>query len=90
MTIILLKELEYTKQVMHNAIAHHPLTDAQPVPEQQPPASFPPRLYTEHDVLWYGRSLWPVWVTVLAVSPPSFLCPPASSLVGWGEKLKSP
>ena len=25
------------KQVMHNAIAHHPLTDAQPNPEQSGP-----------------------------------------------------
>ena len=71
-------------------IAHHPPTDAQPVPEHLPPASSPPSLYTEHDVIWYGIFLWPVWVTVLAVSPPSFLCPPAYSLVGWGEKLKSP
>ena len=30
----LIKELEYTKQVMHNAIAHHLLTDAHLVPEQ--------------------------------------------------------
>ena len=37
MTIII-KELEYTKQVMHNAIAHHLLpTDSQLVPEQQSP-----------------------------------------------------
>ena len=34
MTIII-KGLEYTKQVMCNAIAHHLLTDAQLVPEQQ-------------------------------------------------------
>ena len=32
MTIVILKELDYTKQVMHNAIAHHSLTDAQLVP----------------------------------------------------------
>ena len=31
---MLIKELEYTKQVMHNAIAHHLLTDAQLVPKQ--------------------------------------------------------
>ena len=35
MTIIILKELDHTKQVTHNAIAHHLLTDAQPVPKQQ-------------------------------------------------------
>ena len=46
MTIIILKELEYTKQVMHNAIAHDSLTDAQLVPEQQftPPGQLP-RVY---------------------------------------------
>ena len=38
MTIV--KELNYTKQVVHNAIAHHSLTDAQLVPE---PRSTPPR-----------------------------------------------
>lgn len=26
---------QYTKSVMHSAISHHPLTDAQPVPKQQ-------------------------------------------------------
>ena len=31
-------------QMMHNAIAHHPVTDAQPIPEQQlcPPSQQPP------------------------------------------------
>lgn len=28
---------EYTKQVMYNAVAHHPHTDAQLIPEQHPP-----------------------------------------------------
>jgi len=28
--------IEYTKRVMHSAIAHHPLADAQPDSEQQP------------------------------------------------------
>ena len=33
---IIIKELEYTKQVMHKAMAHHSLTDdAQLVPEQR-------------------------------------------------------
>ena len=50
---------------MHNAIAHHSLTDAQLVPEQRsaPPGQLPPSLYTGHDVIWYGISLWPVWVS---------------------------
>lgn len=29
-----IKELEYRKQVMHDAIIHNPPTDVQPVPEQ--------------------------------------------------------
>ena len=37
MTIITIIELEYTKQVMHNAIAHHLVTDTKLVPEQQSP-----------------------------------------------------
>jgi len=31
-----IKVKEYTKQVMHNAVAHQLLTNAQPVPEQRP------------------------------------------------------
>ena len=61
---IIIKGLEYTKQVMHNAIAHHLPTDAQLVPEQRsPPRPAPPSLYTRHDVTWYGIPLWPVWVS---------------------------
>lgn len=71
---------EYTKQIMHNAIAHHPQTITQAVPKQKPLASFPPSLYTEYDILWYGISLWPVWVP--AVLPSNFLYPAAFSLVG--------
>ena len=75
---------------MHNAIAHHPLTNAQPVPEQRLPASFSPILYTEHDVIWYGISLWPVWVSCPGCVPSQRLVPPAYSLAGQYEKLKSP
>ena len=48
MTIIItIRELEYTKQVMHNAVAHHLPTHAQLVPEQQttPQASSPQFIY---------------------------------------------
>ena len=38
--IIVLIIIMCKKQVMHNSIAHHPLTDAQPIPEQPAP---PPR-----------------------------------------------
>ena len=47
MTVLLI--IMCTKQVMHNAIAHHPLTDAQPNPEQSgplPPASHPYILFS--------------------------------------------
>ena len=84
----MIKDLEYTKQVMHNA--HHPPTDAQPVPEQWPPASFPPSLYTGHDVLWYGISLWPVWVSCPGCVPSQLLVPPPAFLLAGHEKLKSP
>ena len=59
---------------MHSAIAHHPPTDAQPVPEQRPPRPAFPSLCPEHDVTWYGMSLWPVWLCPLPAScaPPAF------------------
>ena len=42
----IIKGLEYTKQVIHNAIAHHLLTDAQGVPKQRfPKASSPQFIY---------------------------------------------
>ena len=44
MTIII-KDLEYAKQVMHNAIAHHLLTDAHLVPKQQSPSGQLPPVY---------------------------------------------
>ena len=44
MIIIIIIELEYTKQVMHNAITHHSPTNAHLVPEQRsaPPSQLPP------------------------------------------------
>ena len=81
--IIIIKGLEYTKQVMHNAIAHHPLTDAQSVPEHQ---SLPAPLFliyilgmTSHGMEYpFGQ----LGSAVLAVSPHNFLCP-SSLLAGW-------
>lgn len=43
---------------MHDAVSHHHLTKAQPIPEQQPPTSFAPSLYTEHNTIQCGISLW--------------------------------
>ena len=51
--------------VMHNAIAHHPLTDAQAAIRPSQPT--PPSLYTGHDVPWYGIPLW-----LVRVSCPSY------------------
>lgn len=46
----MIKQLEYTKETMHNAIAHYSLTHAQPVPEQHPLASIYLCLHTEYDI----------------------------------------
>ena len=52
MTMVILKKLNYTKQVVHNAIAHHSLTNAQLVPEPRSPLpASSPSLYTGHDVI---------------------------------------
>ena len=81
MTIIK-KELEYTKQVMYNAIAHHSPTDAQLVPEQRsPPGQLPPVYIL--DMMSHGME-YPFGhfgSAALAVYPPNFLCP-SSLLVG--------
>ena len=75
--------LEYTKQVMHNAIAHHPPTDTQLVPEQRfPPAPHPPVYIL--DMTSHGME-YPIGhfgSAALAVSPPNFLRP-SSLLAGW-------
>ena len=67
--------------VMHNAIAHHPLTDAQTA------IRHPSSLYTERDVIWYGISLWLVRVSCSALLPPSFL---HTCLLAEHGKLESP
>lgn len=71
---------EYSKQVMHSAIAHHHLTDAQPVPELQPPTSFVPSLYTKHDTIQGAISLWPL----CPCSVPSQLSVPPQPHGRWG------
>lgn len=48
---------------------------AQPVPEQQPPASFPPRSYAELAAVWCRTSLWPVGVSCPACVPPDSCAP---------------
>lgn len=60
---------------MLKAIAHHLLTDAQPVPQQWPPASFP-QLYML-SIMPHGMEhpLGPLGSTVPAVSLHNSLCP---------------
>jgi len=53
---------EYTKQAVHNTISHDPPTDAQSFPEQWRSPDNSPSLYVHHGVIWYGISLWSVWV----------------------------
>ena len=68
---------------MHNAIAHHSLTDAQLVPKQRSlPGQLPPFYVLgmmsngmEYPFGQFGSA-------VLAVSPPNFLRP-SSLLAGW-------
>jgi len=81
--------IEYTKQVMHNAIAHHLLTNAQPVPEWQSSSPGPiPPVYMLN-MMSYGMEcpFRQFGSAVLAALPPGFLC--IASLAGHG-KLKSP
>ena len=72
------------RQVIHNAIAHHPLTDAQPVPEQPSasPSQLPPVYILGMASFGMEYPFGHFGSAVLAVSPPSFLCP-SSLLVGW-------
>ena len=66
------KEITLKKrQVMHNAIAHHPLTDARAA--MRPSQPTPPYLYTEHDVPWYGIPLWLVRVGCPGYAPSQLL-----------------
>ena len=76
-TVMLL--LMWTKQVMHNAIAHHSLTDAQPNPEQSglpTLASHPYLLFSmtsdgmEYPFGQFGSA-------VLGLSPRSSYCTPS-------------
>ena len=61
---------------MHSAIAHHPLTDAQPVPEEQlPPPSQLPLVYML-SMMSYGMEypFGQLGSAVLPVPPSDFLC----------------
>ena len=57
--------------VMHNAVAHHPLTNAQATIHPTWPT--PPCLYTGHDIPWYGIPLWLVRVSCPGYAPSQLL-----------------
>ena len=82
--------IEYTKHVMHNTIAHHLLTDAQPIPELHCPWPTAPSLYTGHDVMWHGIPLWLVGVSRPVWVPSQLLVHSQPPLAGQYEKLRSP
>ena len=81
-------ELEYTKQAMHDAIAHHSPINAQLVPKQQSlPGQLPPVYIlgmmshgTEYPFGQFGSA-------ILAVSPPNFLCS-SSLLAVWASEAE--
>lgn len=75
---------------MHSAIAHHPLTDAQTDLSSGYPSDKSPQFIAQCDIVWYGISFWPVWVSCPCCTPPSFLLIP-SLLTGraMGEAEKS-
>lgn len=73
-----------TKPSDARAIAHHPPTDPQPVPKQQlPPGPSPLRfIFFSYDVIWYGTSFWPNYVS-FPVSVPSQVPVPPSQHSHW-------
>lgn len=86
----MVQELEYTKQVMHNALlTTHPLMPSQ-ILSSGPWLGFPQiymlsmKPYGLEYPFGHFRSAVP------AVSPHSFLCTSSYLLVGWGENLKGP
>ena len=88
--VIIIQELEYTEQVMHNALAHRLLSDAQPAPEQRPLASFPPVSILGMTPCGMEYAFGQLGSAVPAVSPLlSCLCPRQPPLAGH-EKLQSP
>jgi len=59
---------------MQSTTAHHPLTDVQPALEQwSQPLVYSSSLCTEHEVIWYGIPLWPVWVSCPGYGPSQLL-----------------
>lgn len=76
------EELEYSQQVMYNAIAHHLPSDAQPVSEHGSRPAFSPVCIQSMTLYGVEYPFGQFGLAVLAMSPPSFLCPRAYSLAG--------
>lgn len=66
---------EYRKQVMHNAVTHHPAT---PQAVVAPPANSP-SFIAQHEAMGYGTSLWPIPLFV------SCACSVPSQLLGYPQ-----
>lgn len=79
----------FTEQVIQNATAHHPPTNAQPVPDQGPLASFPHSSYAKHHMVLKYLLVHFGWA-VRALSPPNFLCSPVYSLAGQYKEAEEP
>lgn len=75
---------------MHNAVAHHPLTDAQPGPQQPLPCPAPPVLLSKMTPHGMGYSFGQLGSPVPVLSPPSSRCTPAPLLAGQHGKLNNP
>lgn len=71
---------------MHSTIAHHQLTDVQPLPKQwQSPSQLPVLLFS----MMYGITIWAVWVSNLHCDPTQLLVTPLAFLLsGQHEKLR--
>lgn len=66
--IIMIEEYTKTRDAQCKCSALMPSQS----PKQQ---QLPSQVFAQNDAIWYGISLWPCGFTVLAMSPPSSLCP---------------
>lgn len=80
------KKCIHLKLVMQNLIAHHPLTNAQPVPKQRYPQ---PTLasFIVSNIIWCRISLWPSWVNCAGSVPCQLLV--HLQPLGWQDSTRS-
>ena len=79
-----------TKQVMHNTVAQHLLTDTKTVLELHHPLANFPSLYTGHDIIRYEYPFGSFRFSCPCCVPSQLLLHSQSPLAGQHEKLKSP